>query len=324
METSPRGLTMASSAAARPWHRWMGDAAPAIERALRNVLPKSTARPRSIHRAMRYAVFSGGKRIRPGLAVLGFQTAGGRGDGGARLGAAIELLHTFSLIHDDLPCMDDDDYRRGRLTCHKKFGEAIAVLAGDALQVLAFEVLADLPGPPSRRIRVLQEITRAVGTAGVMGGQVEDIEAEGKAVSLRQLRWIHAHKTGALFRCALLGGAILGGARPGVCRRLSDFGDAFGLLFQIVDDALNEVGSTEVLGRERGGDRDHDKATYPSVLGLPGTQRALEASLVECLKHVPVSGSRAAIFQGLLAAVVERLPADWSGSLLTRIETGTM
>lgn len=302
------------------WHRWIAAAGPRIERGLRDVLPAGATRPGSIHRAMRYAVFSGGKRIRPGLALLGFETAGGKGEGGVLLGASLELLHTFSLIHDDLPCMDDDDFRRGRPTCHKKFGEAIAVLAGDALQVLAFEVLASLPGPAPRRLEVLLEITRAVGTAGVIGGQVEDIESEGRSVDLRKLRWIHAHKTGALLRCSLVTGALLAGARAPVRARLTRFGDAFGLLFQIVDDALNEVGSREVLGRERGGDRQHAKATYPSVVGLERTKPALLAALLECRRLVPVAGPQAEVFDGLLAAVVERLPRTWSTPLLAQFQ----
>ena len=185
----------------------------AIEAALDAALPAESEKPRACTARCATRSSPGGKRIRPALGALGFRLGGGRGDGGARLGAAIELIHTFSLIHDDLPCMDDDDYRRGRLTCHRKFGEAVAVLAGDGLQVLAFEVLATLPASAERRLRVLHEITRAVGHAGVIGGQVVDIESEGRRISPASLRWMHERKTGALLRASLVSGAILAGAR---------------------------------------------------------------------------------------------------------------
>ncbi len=297
--------------AASAWSVWLQSVGPRIEEALDNALPSAREKPGSVHRAMRYAVFPGGKRIRPALAVQGFEVAGGRGGGGVELGAALELLHTYSLIHDDLPCMDDDDYRRGRLSCHKKFGEAIAVLAGDALHVLAFEKIARLPGSAARKLRVLQEIAEAVGTFGVIGGQVVDIESEGKKISPATLRLMHERKTGALIRCSLTGGAILaGGSRP-VLRRLTEFGDSFGLLFQIVDDLLSEFGSYKVLGRRRGRDRVRGKATYPSILGSPRTRVCLQEALEESLARIPVGGRRGEILTDLIGAVVARLPDEW-------------
>jgi geranylgeranyl diphosphate synthase type II len=263
---------------------------------------------------MRHSVFPGGKRIRPGLVLLGFETAGGRGGAGPLLGSAIELLHTFSLIHDDLPCMDDDELRRGRPTCHAKYGEAIAVLAGDALQVLAFQTIADLPVASEMRLRVLSEITAAVGTAGVIGGQVVDLESEQKKIRPETLRWIHARKTGELLRASLVSGAIIAGADERSLRQFGEFGTRFGLLFQIVDDLLDEVGSSGALGRTRGRDRENGKATYPSILGLPRSRRALIESVAACREAIP-SGRNARLFGSLIDAVVVRLPESWSEPL---------
>jgi geranylgeranyl diphosphate synthase type II len=290
------------------WAAWLAEVGGPIEAALDEILPAESEKPRSVHRAMRYSVFSGGKRIRPALGALGYRLGGGRGHGGARLGAAIELIHTFSLIHDDLPCMDDDDYRRGRLTCHRKFGEAVAVLAGDGLQVLAFEVLATLPASAERRLRVLHEITRAVGTAGVVGGQVVDIESEGRRISPASLRWMHERKTGALMRASLVTGAILAGARPALIQMLARFGAAFGLLFQITDDLLDEHGSYRTLGRRRGRDRVLGKATYPAILGRERARRALAEAVVETLSLIPAEGAMGEVFADLVGLVVGRLP----------------
>jgi geranylgeranyl diphosphate synthase type II len=296
------------------WWSWYGQRAERVERALGRILPPVTERPQTIHRAMRHSVFPGGKRIRPGLVLLGFETAGGRGAAGPLLGSAIELLHTFSLIHDDLPCMDDDDLRRGRPTCHAKFGEAIAVLAGDALQVLAFQTIANLPVEMEMRVRVLGEITAAVGTSGVIGGQVVDLESEQKKIRPETLRWIHARKTGELLRASLVSGAIIGRAEETSIRKLGEFGTRFGLLFQIVDDLLDEVGSASALGRAAGRDRDNGKATYPSILGLQRSRQALIESVAACRAAVP-SGRNARIFRSLIDAVVVRLPESWSEAL---------
>lgn len=294
--------------AADAWAAWLNEVGGPIEAALDSVLPAESEKPRSVHRAMRYAVFSGGKRVRPALAALGFRLAGGRGEGGARLGAAIELIHTFSLIHDDLPCMDDDDYRRGRLTCHRKFGEAVAVLAGDGLHVLAFEVLATLPASPARRLRVLHEITRAVGTSGVVGGQVVDIESEGRRISPASLRWMHERKTGALLRASLVSGAILAGGPSALQQNLARFGSAFGLLFQITDDLLDEHGSYRTLGRRRGRDRVRGKATYPAILGGEKARLALADAVASALAQIPARGAMGEVFSDLIGMVVGRLP----------------
>jgi geranylgeranyl diphosphate synthase, type II len=293
------------------WSAWLKQITPTLERTLDQVLPPEDQKPVSVHRAMRYSVFTGGKRIRPALAVLAHRLGGGHGPAGYRLGAALELIHTFSLIHDDLPCMDDDDYRRGRLSCHRKFGEAVAVLAGDALQIQAFEILLALPVDPATRVRVCAAITRAVGTAGVVGGQVVDIESEGKRISPQHLAWMHAHKTGALLQATLVSGGLLAGAPPALLRRLKRFGDEFGLLFQIVDDLLDELGSRKELGRRRGRDRVRGKATYPRILGFEKSRVRLHETIDASLAAIPVSGRQAAIFADLVAVVVGRLPQGW-------------
>lgn len=306
------------------WLAFLDRESTRMERALDAALPAADAEPKRLHRAMRYMIFPGGKRIRPALAVLGFRASGGRGSAGHRVGAAIEILHTFSLIHDDLPCMDDDDFRRGRLSCHRKFGEAIAVLAGDALQVVAFEHLATLPVAPDRRLRALAAVTRAVGTLGVLGGQVSDLESEGRRISESALRSMHSRKTAALITAALVGGAEAGGGDPSLIRALTAFGSRFGLLFQIVDDVLNEVGTYEVLGRKRGGDRAKAKATYPSILGEKRTRERMHASAVAAVRAVPRGVRDADLYRGVIVHVLSRLPASWSAPAIAelRLEGG--
>ncbi len=301
------------------WSQWLEKEGRAIERALGDILPAKNLPPERLHRALRYAIFPGGKRIRPALCVLGFRSAGGRGALASRLGAAIELIHTFSLIHDDLPCMDDDDFRRGRLSTHRKFGEAIGVLAGDALQVLAFEVMSELSVSAERRLSVLSEITRAVGTLGVIGGQVDDLESEGKRIAEARLRRMHERKTAALLRASLVSGALLAGVDAAHRRELDRFGDNFGLLFQVVDDVLNEVGSYEALGRRRGGDRAHGKATYPAILGVRKTRLRLRELVVASRASIPARKQRTlgpTLYEGLIQTVVGRLPNDWSAPAL--------
>jgi len=293
------------------WDAWFAPRTKKFENALESVLVPGSERPQSIHRAMRYSVFPAGKRIRPALTLLGYESTGGRGQAGLLTGAAVELIHTFSLIHDDLPCMDDDDLRRGRPTCHVKFGEATAVLAGDALQILAFDVLARMRVDAELRVEVLGRITRAVGTGGVIGGQVVDIESEGKKISRQTLEWMHARKTGALLECAICSGAVLGSKSRRGLGGFQRFGQSFGLLFQIVDDVLNEVGSYKALGRHKGGDREKGKATYPSTLGLAKTREVLIETVHECRDRVPVDGPRRDVFLGLIEFVLSRLPSDW-------------
>src|SRR6266436_1075295 len=240
-----------------------------IDVALGRLLPPATQHPVSIHKAMRHSVFAGGKRLRPILCIeAGRMIAGSLPDGIDGLGAALEMLHTYSLIHDDLPALDNDDLRRGRPTCHKVFGEAIAILAGDALQTQAYEVLARLKCPAEARVRIIEEIARGTGTVdGMIGGQVKDLEAERQRPDAATLEYIHRSKTGALITASLVSGGIYAGGSTTEIQRLRDFGRAIGLAFQIVDDVLDVTQSSEQLGKTAGKDTASEKATYPSLFG---------------------------------------------------------
>jgi len=243
-----------------------------IESVLSDVLPDPGKRPSSVHKAMAYAVLGGGKRIRPILSVLGFRACGGSGKEIYKVGAAIELIHSFTLIHDDLPCMDNDTLRRGEPTAHVAFGEAVALLAGDALLSLAFELLSSLGTTRLSRglitSRMIHEVARAAGTMGVVGGQVLDIESEGKSVPLSTVDYIHTHKTGALITCSVRLGALLAGASRKKLDALSAYGSRLGFAFQIVDDIRDLKASAAELGKSRARDRARKKATYPLVMGL--------------------------------------------------------
>jgi geranylgeranyl diphosphate synthase, type II len=259
-----------------------------VDDALDRVLPPETAEPVSIHRAMRYSVLAPGKRLRPILVIAGAEAVAGRADTVLDTACALELIHAYSLIHDDLPAMDDDDYRRGRLTSHKVFGEAMAILAGDALLTLAFRLVATNAArvvPAALVGSVVAEIADAAGTDGMVGGQVVDIESEGKSISPDMLDYIHLHKTAALIRAALRVGALLAGGHAEHVEAISRAGLALGLAFQIVDDILDVEGSLAELGKSAGSDERKRKATYPSLHGLPASkQRARE--LIEETKQL--------------------------------------
>ncbi len=235
--------------------------------------------------AMRYAVLGGGKRLRPALVLLACESVGGRVEDALPAAAAIEMIHTYSLVHDDLPCMDDDDYRRGRLTVHRKFDEATAVLTGNALHALAFEILADHGGP-----RAVREVAHYIGTEGILGGQMDDLLAEGTRTSLEQVSFIHLRKTASLIIASLRAGGIIGGATSEDLDRLSRYGHDVGLAFQIVDDILDEVGSTEQLGKPAGSDRAQQKATYPGTVGIEKSReraRELAESAKQAIDGIP-------------------------------------
>ncbi len=243
-----------------------------VDGLLARYLPSAEVEPRHLHEAMRYSVLAPGKRLRPILALLAYEYAGGDAGGSDRpihfAMAALEMVHTYSLIHDDLPCMDDDDLRRGMPTCHKKFGEAAAVLAGDALHDVAFELLAR-----TGEIRTVAELAQALGTAGMIGGQMADVEAEGRPVEREEVVNIHTRKTGALIRCSVRMGAILAGADDGLLARLTVFGEKVGVAFQIIDDILDVEGDRELLGKNIGSDSKKQKATYPGVVGMEVARR---------------------------------------------------
>ena len=246
----------------------------AVDAQLEKLLPAESTQPPSIHTAMRYSVFAGGKRIRP---ILCLETARiFTADVAPALfpGCAIEFIHTYSLIHDDLPALDNDDLRRGKPTCHKKFGEATAILAGDALLTLAFETIAAAPVSPERRVAMVTEIATAAGTVnGMVGGQVADLEAEGRPVGPDTLEYIHRSKTAALIRASITAGALCAGAPSEEVARLRRFGDAIGWAFQVTDDILDVTESSAALGKTAGKDIAQQKATYPSVFGLERSQQ---------------------------------------------------
>jgi geranylgeranyl diphosphate synthase, type II len=289
---------------------YLGERRQAVDGALERMLPPATAYPPTIHEAMRYSVFAGGKRLRPVLVIAGAEAAGGRMADVLPAAAAFELIHTYSLIHDDLPAMDDDDYRRGRLTSHKVYGEAIAVLAGDALLTHAFGLLASSVGPgaprPDTLARVVAEVAEAAGTAGMIGGQVVDVQSEGAKVSPETLEYIHTHKTGALIRAAVRCGALLAGASDPVLRALTRYAEGLGLAFQIVDDILDVEGSLATLGKTPGSDRRKKKITYPDYHGLDTSWSRARALVAEARAALDDVGPAAAPLAALAEFVVNR------------------
>jgi geranylgeranyl diphosphate synthase, type II len=267
----------------------------AVDAALDRLMPPEDTLPRSIHRAMRYSVFAGGKRIRPVLCIETARLFSDDPGSAIQIGCALEFIHTYSLIHDDLPALDNDDLRRGKPTNHKIFGEAIAILAGDALLTLAFQTLASAPVEPDRRLKILAAVASAAGTdRGMIGGQVADIEAERKPVDGRGLEYIHRSKTAALIRASVVAGAIAGGADPRDITRVETFGEHIGWAFQVVDDLLDVEESSAALGKTAGKDQAQQKATYPALYG-PEKSRAIAAELeTKALGELDVYGERGA------------------------------
>ena len=260
-----------------------------VDRGLDRLLPEKGRYLSTIHDAMRYSIFAGGKRLRPVLAMAAFEALGGKGSRILPAACAIEMVHTFSLIHDDLPCMDDDDFRRGKPTSHKVFGEAMAVLAGDALCIRAFEILGGYG-----RLPLAREMGRALGTSGMLGGQVVDIESENRAViDEERVRFIHQHKTEALITSSVRIGALIAGAGKASLSLISRYGRGVGLAFQIVDDVLDVTGTTESLGKDAGSDIENKKATYPRLFGVGESRkkaRALAAKAKEALAPLKKRG----------------------------------
>jgi len=280
-----------------------------VDAALERHLPSEAAPPLTIHRAMRYSVMAGGKRLRPILVIAGAEAVGGAATMVMPTACALEMIHTYSLIHDDLPAMDDDDYRRGRLTNHKVFGDAIAILAGDALLTLAFRLIADNADlvRDARVIRdVVAEVADAAGTAGMVGGQVVDIESEGKAISADTLEYIHRHKTAALIRASLRVGARLAGGDAKAVAAITEAGSDLGLAFQIVDDLLDVEGSLEELGKTAGSDERKQKATYPGIHGREASRRQAKMLIDRAKERLGVFGQRSAPLLALADYVVER------------------
>jgi geranylgeranyl diphosphate synthase, type II len=240
-----------------------------VNRALDKLLPPEKAKPATIHKAMRYSVFAGGKRMRPALSIAAAEACGGTHTDAMPLACAVECIHTYSLIHDDLPAMDNDDYRRGKLTSHKVFGEGIAILAGDALLTEAFAIAAKSPGwPRYSHATIISELARAAGSRELIAGQVADLEAEGRRISAKELQYIHERKTSALLCCAVRLGGMSANCTPAQLDALTAFGYNVGLAFQVIDDILDVTQSSEQLGKTAGKDSAAQKATYPSIVGL--------------------------------------------------------
>jgi geranylgeranyl diphosphate synthase type II len=278
-----------------------------IEAKLERLLPPEDAPPPSIHRAMRYSVFAGGKRIRPILCLEAARMFTDNLEGAIHAGCALEFIHTYSLIHDDLPALDNDDLRRGKPTSHKVFGEAIAILAGDALLTLAFQTLAEAPIEPGRRIRAIAEIAAAAGTVnGMVGGQVADVEAEGKPIDAAMLEYIHHSKTAALMRGSVVAGAIAGGAPNEDVERLHRFGENIGWLFQVVDDILDVEESSAALGKTAGKDLAQHKATYPALYGLEKSHQIASELESRALKELAFYGDLASRLKQLAEFLVAR------------------
>jgi geranylgeranyl diphosphate synthase type II len=276
--------------------------------ALERLLPPESQRPEVIHRAMRHSVFAGGKRLRPILCIEAARMITGKlPEGVEELGSALEMLHTYSLIHDDLPALDNDDLRRGRPTCHKAFGEANAILAGDALQTHAYEVLANLKCPAERRVRIVAEIAHDTGTIdGMIGGQVLDLESERTKPTAEILEYIHRSKTGALITASLVSGSIYADASVEQQAQLRTFGRAIGLAFQIVDDVLDVTQSSEQLGKTAGKDTATEKATYPSLFGIDESLKKADALIADGNAALEGFGNRAGTLKSLAAYLVER------------------
>ena len=282
-----------------------------VDAALDRALPAETVWPATIHRAMRYSLFAGGKRIRPILVLASGEAVGAPHDDLLPLACAVEMIHTYSLIHDDLPAMDDDDLRRGKPTSHKVFGEAMAILAGDALLTRAFHVMAEGTEAMSepqirRRAAAVAILGEACGTAGLIGGQVQDLEAEGKAVEPAVLERLHRAKTGALLSACVRGGAVLGGGTTADLGCLGRYASAIGLAFQVVDDVLDATEGAERLGKTAGKDSAAGKATYVSVHGIDRARAMAEDLLAEALGAIASLGPRAELLAGIARLIVTR------------------
>jgi len=281
-------------------------AAALVEPALAEAVGQPEGALGRLHESMRYSLLAGGKRLRPALCLAACEAAGGEAGRAVPAAVALELIHTYSLVHDDLPCMDDDDLRRGRPTNHVVYGEAMAVLAGDGLLTRAFGVLATADLPAETRVRMVAALAEAAGSRGMVGGQALDLAAEGEDVDLPSLQYIHTHKTGALFSASCRLGGLAAGGTEDALDRLRRYGDRIGLAFQIVDDLLDETATSEQLGKATGKDRGRGKATYPRLLGLAESRRRVEDLAGEARILAESFGAPGEGLAGLARFVVER------------------
>lgn len=281
-------------------------------REIKNTFAKKDCLQKSVYDAMSYSIMAGGKRIRPVLTLAAGELLGADIQDALRLGIAIECIHTYSLIHDDLPCMDDDDLRRGRPTCHKRFGEAIALLAGDGLLTMAFEILTDVSAykslPEETILRITYEVAKAAGSDGMIGGQVVDLESEGKPdITEKTLTYMHNRKTGALIRAAVLAGAIAAGATDEQAKALNEFADGIGLAFQVQDDILDCIGNTEVLGKPIGSDAENEKTTYVTLLGLENARKKAQELTQNAIAALDIFDDKAEFLKEFANYLMERM-----------------
>jgi geranylgeranyl diphosphate synthase type II len=289
---------------------YLRERAALVDQALDRWLPQADVLPAKLHEAMRYSVFAGGKRLRPILIFAACEAVGGRPEQVLHAACAMEMIHTYSLIHDDLPAMDDDDFRRGRPTNHKVFGEANAILAGDALLTEAFRLLADPAAnrgiAPDVALKVIEIIARCAGSQGMVGGQVVDMESEGQPIDFATLQYIHTRKTGALFLASIQAGALLGGGSEAQLTALTRYGETAGLAFQIADDILDIVGDQAELGKDVGSDQARGKATYPALLGLSEARRRAEELRDLALGALEPLGPAAEPLRAIASYIVDR------------------
>ncbi len=280
---------------------------PLIDEALRNAMTIEGEIAPTIFDSMRYSLFAGGKRLRPVLLLAAADAVGADGNKFLNVACGLEMIHTYSLIHDDLPAMDNDDYRRGKLTNHKVYGEGIAVLAGDALLTYAFETMLSQEGvDPKTLLKVVKEIASAAGPEGMVGGQVIDMESEGKAVSFDTLQQMHRAKTGALFRAAVRAGAILGGASEEEIEALTVYAEKFGLAFQITDDILDVIGTAEAIGKPVGSDLKNNKSTYVTLHSVEIAQQMAKETVSDAVDALAMFGKRGAVLKDLVEYLLKR------------------
>ena len=287
--------------------KYLRDRARKVDQALAKYLPSARTKPATIHQAMRYSLFASGKRIRPILTLAAAEACGGTIQQAMPLACAVECVHVYSLIHDDLPSMDDDDFRRGKPTNHKVYGEAIAILAGDALLTKAFEIAAQ--AKPTRRYPITQLIAELAETAGslkLIAGQVADIEGEGEGLDIKKLRFIHERKTSALLTCSVRLGAMTANATPRQLEALTVFGKNVGLAFQVIDDILDVTQSTEKLGKTAGKDADVEKATYPAVVGLEKSRLIASQLTQKAYTALKPLGAKGELLRAMAAYLLER------------------
>lgn len=281
-----------------------------VEEALDRYLPKETDMPATIHKAMRYSMMAGGKRIRPILCIASCEAVGGGAETAMPVACALEMIHTYSLIHDDLPAMDNDDFRRGRPTNHKVFGDAVAILAGDALLTEAFRLMTD-PHlkklvSPDVLLDVVNDISWAAGSFGMVGGQVVDMESEGKEIDLPTLEYLHTRKTGALLLASIKSGARLGGGTVGQIEALIKYGECIGLAFQIADDILDIEGSQEEIGKDVGSDLEKKKATYPAIIGMAESKSRAKELMNMAIDALGIFDEKAEPLRKIAKYIVER------------------